>query len=72
MKPHQKEALLVLFSRPEWAMFIEYKKERLAKLHEALEHKTGDDFRMVQGEIAEIRLDLSLQQATSNWIEQNK
>lgn len=72
MKPHQKEALLVLFSRPEWAMFIEYKKERLAKLHEELEFKIGDDFRKAQGQIAEIRLDLSLQQTTSNWLEQNK
>lgn len=62
------ESLYYLTSLPQWAGYISFKKERIARLHSELESCNEADVKKLQGKIEEIRRDLKLRDEVETFL----
>jgi hypothetical protein len=67
MTKYDAEALFALMASPHWKAYLSYKTDRLDKLHKAMEWEDAN-IKRLQGQIAEIRDDLSLQNTVTDFL----
>jgi hypothetical protein len=67
MTKYDAEALFALMASPHWTAYLSYKAGRLDKLHKDMEWEDAN-IKRLQGQIAEIRDDLSLQNTVTDFL----
>jgi hypothetical protein len=69
MTKNQAESLYIITASPHWQAYIDIKQDKLNALHKQLEWDAPENMRWLQGQIAQIRMDIELRKRVENYLD---